>query len=68
MSSLLGAAIAMYRLKRKMEKLGAVSEESAKTPKELGEPEWALKHGMAHVYGVRRTEDGRYYLERKDRK
>jgi len=48
--------------------LGVISEEKAKTLEELGINEWFLRSGMAQIHGIRRTEDGRYYVELKDKK
>jgi hypothetical protein len=50
--------------KKKMRELGAISEETAKTPKELGVDEWFLKSGIAQIHGIKRTKDGRYYVKR----
>jgi hypothetical protein len=47
--------------KRRLQEAGAVSEESAKTPMELGLDERRLK-SMKRV-GVMVTKDGRYYLK-----
>ena len=46
--------------KRKLKEAGAISEETAKTPKELGLDEKRLKSGKK--WGVVATNDGRYYL------
>ena len=48
---------------KKLEKAGAFSPETAKKPEELGLPEKWLQ-----LPGVKKTEDGRYYIERKDKK
>lgn len=47
--------------KRKLQEAGAVSEESAKTPMELGMDERRLKSSTKS--GVMVTKDGRYYLK-----
>jgi hypothetical protein len=60
---LTGLAIRVELAKRKIGKIGAVSEETAKKPEELGIEEWLLKHDMAKIHGIKRTEDGRYYIE-----
>ena len=60
---LAGLAIRVELAKRKMRKIGAVSEETAKKPEELGIDEWLLKHDMAKIHCIKRTEDGRYYIE-----
>ncbi|MCJ7423947.1 hypothetical protein MUP01_06720 [Candidatus Bathyarchaeota archaeon] len=65
---LVGLAIRSELAKKKMKKLGAVSEETAKKPEELGIEQRLLKHDMAKIHGIRRTEDGRYYVECKDGK
>ena len=49
--------------RRKLQKLGAVSKETAKKPKELGIDEWTLDHSLSKIRGIKRTEDGRYYVE-----
>ena len=46
--------------KRKLKEAGAISEETAKTPNELGLDERRLKSGKK--WGVIATNDGRYYL------
>jgi hypothetical protein len=60
---LAGLAIRVELAKRKMRKIGAISEETAKKPEELGIEEWLLKLGIAKIHGIEGTEDGRYYLE-----
>ncbi len=47
--------------KRRLREAGAVSEESAKTPMELGLDERRLK--SSRKAGVMVTKDGRYYLK-----
>jgi len=54
------------RAKRKLKEVGATSEETAKTPKELDLDEKWLKMG-AHA-GVVATKDGRFYLTSKSKK
>jgi len=51
------------RTKRKLKEVGATSEETAKTPKELDLNEKWLK--MSAHAGVAATQDGRYYLTSK---
>lgn len=46
--------------KKKLKEAGAISEETAKTPKELGLNERRLKASKSA--GVMATKDGRYYL------
>jgi len=45
------------KVRRKLKKAGAFSEDTAKTPKELGVPEKWLR-----MPGVKKTKDGRYYI------
>jgi hypothetical protein len=52
--------------KRKMIELGAISEETAKKPEELGFDEFTLNHYLARIRGIKRTEDGRYYVKSND--
>jgi hypothetical protein len=61
---LASARIQAERTKKKMKELGAISEETGKTPTELGLAEWFLKSGMAHFCGIKKTKDGRYYVTR----
>lgn len=62
MAALLAGLALRYRLaKAKMKKLGAVSEERAKKPEELGIEEWVLKK-LTEGRGAKRTKDGRYHL------
>ncbi len=49
--------------KKKMMKLGAISEETAKKPEELGIDEFILNHYLAKIRGIKRTEDNRYYVK-----
>jgi hypothetical protein len=56
-SALIGAVAAYTR--RKLKKAGATSEETAKTPRELG-----LREKWLELPGVKKTPDGRYYLAR----
>ncbi|MEM2995734.1 MAG: hypothetical protein QXI91_06975, partial [Candidatus Bathyarchaeia archaeon] len=53
--------------KDKIKKLGATSEETAKKPEELGIEERVLKI-LVSDWGVKRTSDGRYYVECEDEK
>jgi hypothetical protein len=52
--------VIVVRTKRKLKEAGAISEETAKTPKELDLKERWLK-ASTHA-GVVATKDGRYYL------
>jgi hypothetical protein len=63
MALLVGLAIRADLAKRKMKKLGAVSEETAKRPEELGIEAWILNHDVARIRGIKRTKDGRYYVK-----
>jgi|YelNatPaOPRAMG01_1025707.scaffolds.fasta_scaffold55717_2 hypothetical protein len=58
-----GIGIRCELAKRKMQQLGATSEETAKKPEELGIDEWILNHYLAKIRGIRQTKDGRYYVE-----
>jgi len=60
---LAGLGVRCELVKKKMKQLGAVSEETAKKPEELGIDEWILNHYLAKIRGIKRTEDGRYYVE-----
>ncbi|MGB8780986.1 MAG: hypothetical protein WCD81_10115 [Candidatus Bathyarchaeia archaeon] len=60
---LVGLGIRADLARRKMKELGAVSEETAKRPEELGLEEWILNHDLAKIRGIKRTKDGRYYVE-----
>ena len=60
---LVGLGIRADSARRKMKKLGAMSEETAKTPEELGLEQWILNHDVARIRGIKRTKDGRYYVE-----
>ena len=55
--------VIVSRTKNKLKEVGAVSEETAKTPKELDLNEKWLK--MSAHAGVAATQDGRYYLTSK---
>lgn len=52
---------------KKIKEAGAISEETAKTSKELGIGESTLRY-LVSVKDVKKTEDGRYYIECKDGK
>lgn len=52
--------IIISRTKKKLEEVGAISEETAKTPKELNLKEGWLK--TSSKSGVKVTKGGRYYL------
>jgi hypothetical protein len=60
---LAGLGIRAEMTKSKMKELGAVSEETAKTPEELGVDEWFLNLGISQIHGIKRTKDGRYYVK-----
>ena len=60
MSGLATIIAIVARTKRKLEEAGATSEQTAKTPGELGLDEGWLK--MSAHAGVAATPDGRYYL------
>jgi len=62
-----GLSVRCELAKRKMQKLGATSEETARKPEELGVDGWILNHYAAKLRGIKRTEDGRYYVECKDK-
>jgi len=49
--------------KRKLKKARAFSQDTAKKPEELKVPEKWLK-----ILGVKKTNDGRYYIECEDKK
>lgn len=46
---------------KKVKEAGAISEETAKTSKELGIGESTLQY-LVRVKDVKKTEDGRYYV------
>lgn len=52
---------------KKIKEAGAISEETAKTSKELGIGESTLRY-LVSVKDVKKTEDGRYYVPREDEK
>ena len=58
--------VIVARSKRKLKEVGATSEETAKTPKELDLDEKWLK--MSAHAGVVATKDGKYYLASKSKK
>ena len=58
--------VIIARTKRKLKKVGATSEETAKTPKELDLDEKWLK--MSAHAGVVATKNGRYYITNKKRR
>ena len=58
--------VIVARAKRKLKEVGAISEETAKTSKELDLDEKWLK--MSAHAGVVATKDGRYYLTSKSKK
>jgi hypothetical protein len=55
--------VLVARTKRKLKEAGAISEETARTPKELDLDEKWLK--MSAHAGVVATQDGRYYITSK---
>ena len=62
-----GVYIGLGLAREKMKKLGATSEETAKKPEELGIEERILKI-LTSDWGVKRTSNGRYYVDCKDGK
>jgi len=58
--------VIVARVKRKLKEVGATSEETAETPKELDLDEKWLK--MSAHAGVVATKEGRYYLTSKNKK
>jgi hypothetical protein len=58
--------VVVARAKQKLAEAGAISEKTAKTPKELGLNERWLKTSARA--GVAVTKDGRYYLANKKEK
>jgi hypothetical protein len=60
-----GAAVLAVRreIKKKLKKAGAFSEDTAKKPEEICASEKWLR-----MRGVKRTDDGRYYIECEDKK
>lgn len=64
MSGVYAIAVIIGRTKKKLKEAGATSEETAKTPKELGLKEKWLR--MASKSGATMTKDGRYYLSSND--
>ena len=66
----MGAAIIVERTKKTLKEAGAISEETAKTPKELKLNEKWLKMSVNTIIpsGVVATKDGRYYLISKNEK
>ena len=64
------AAWVLERTKKVLKEMGATSEESAKTPKELKLEEKWLKMCANTIIpsGVIATKDGRYYLISKNKK
>ena len=56
-------AVIVTRTKKKLKDAGAISEETAKTPQELGlDKTWLRTSSRA---GVKATKDGKYYLRFK---
>ncbi len=60
MSGVYAITVIIGRTKKALKEAGATSEETAKTPKELGLKEKWLKASMKS--GVVMTKNGRYYL------
>ncbi len=60
MSGVAAIAVIVTRTKEALKKAGANSEETAKTPRELGiSKSWLISSSNA---GVMATKDGKYYL------
>jgi hypothetical protein len=59
--ALAGITVWEWRMKRKLKKANATSEETAKKPEELGISVDALEK-LEKLGRVKRTKDGRYYL------
>ena len=55
------------RATKKVKEAGAISEETAKTSKELGIGESILQY-LVSVKDIKKTQDGRYYVPCKDKK
>ena len=70
MAAAVGAAIIVERTKKTLKEAGAISEETAKTPKELKLDKKWLKMSADTIIpsGVVATKDGRYYLISKNEK
>ena len=60
LSGVYAITVIIGKTKRTLKEAGAISEETAKTPEELGLKEKWLKTSMKS--GVVGTKDGRYYL------
>jgi hypothetical protein len=65
MAAIAGISLRVALIRKKMIEVGAVSEETAKTAKELDVDEWFLTRGLAKIKGIRQTKDGHYYVEIK---
>ena len=64
MSTLLAAlAVKVEIARKKMLEAGAVSPETAKSAKELGVDEFAIKTRIAKKKGITASGDGRYYVK-----
>ena len=64
MASLLAAlAVKVEIAKKKMLEAGAISPETAKTAKELGVDEFAVRTRIAKKKGITSSADGRYYVK-----
>lgn len=61
-----GLGVRCELAKREMQQLGATSKETARKPEQLGIDAWILDHYLAKIRGIKRTEDGRYYVEAKN--
>ena len=64
MSGVIAITVIIGKTKKKLKEAGATSEETAKTPEELGLKEKWLKSSMKS--GVVATKDGRHYLSRNN--
>ena len=62
MSVLPGLIWRIGKIRKRMLEVGAVSEETARNAKELGVDEGFLKLGLAQIHGIKKTNDGRYYV------
>jgi hypothetical protein len=58
------------RIRRKLKKVGAISEDTAKPIEELdlSEPEKRRLQQLAFIGKIKKTSDGRYYLPCEDEK
>lgn len=63
MSVLAGIVWRANKTKEKLLEMGAVSENTAKTPEDLSVDEWYLRSAWAKKFGIKETSDGRFYVE-----